>query len=210
MSRDEDPQLVLASLRSEQRELLGEADGLRRFIACMADLMDAEHTGPGILKLFEQMVDNAVSAVDARDGSFLIPDRRTGELVFLIVRGDEPHSELVGRRLPRGEGIAGWVAENRRPVIVNNVAADERFYPGIDRELDYRTQSVLAAPLMGGDRVIGVVEVLNKRNRRLFSVANQALLGLMCRFAGELLSCMVSNVDLGETVSRIGAERGAG
>lgn len=210
MHRDADPQSVLAALRAEQRELVGEADALRRFITCMRKLVDAagsRQRESEIYLLFEQVLDNAISAVNARDGSLLVPDRRTRELVFLMVRGDEPHTRLVGRRLPPGEGIAGWVARHRRAVIVNNVAADERFYPGVDRELDYRTQSVLAAPLIGGDRLLGVVELLNKRDRRLFSVANQTLLRLMCRFAGELLACMVRDLDLSETGSLVIAER---
>ena len=199
MRHDEDPRSVLASLKAEQHELRGEADGLRRFMSCMRRLMDAGGSGQRgseVYVLLEQVLDNAISAVNARDGSILLPDRRTRELVFFMVRGDEAHSRLVGRRLPPGEGIAGWVAANRRAVIVNNVGADERFYPGVDQELDYRTQSVLAAPLIGGDRLLAVVELVNKRDRRLFSVGNQTLLALMCRFAGELLSSTMGDVEL--------------
>ncbi len=210
MSSDDATQSVLASLKAEQRELVSEADGLRRFIACMRKLMDtagSRHRDTEVYGLLEQVLDNALSAVNARDGSILVPDQRTRELVFVVVRGDEPNTELMGRRLPAGEGIAGWVAKHRRAVIVNNATTDERFYPGVDREIDYRTRSVLAAPLIGGGRIIGVVEVVNKRDRRLFSVGNQTLLNLMCRFAGELLATTMRDVDLSETGSLIYAQR---
>jgi GAF domain-containing protein len=213
MRRDDDLQAVLASLKAEQDELRSEADGLRRFISCMRRLMDAEGSRQReseVYVLLEQVLDNAISAVNARDGSILLPDRRTRELVFFMVRGDEAQSRLVGRRLPPGEGIAGWVAGNRRAVIVNNVGADERFYPGVDRELDYHTQSVLAAPLIGGDRLLGVVEVVNKRDRRLFSVGNQTLLALMCRFAGELLASTLGETELGDTAHASAAVPGSG
>lgn len=206
MRPDEDLQLVLASLKAEQRELLGEADGLRRFIVCMRKLMQAASSGlraPEIIGLFEHVLDSAIGAANARDGSILVPDHRAQELVFSVVRGDEPHSKLVGRRLPHGEGIAGWAAETRRAVIVNNVTGDERFYPGVDRDLQYRTESVLAAPIIGGDRLLGVVELVNKRDRRLFSVGNQTLVSLMCRFAGELLSSTVSDVELSATAALV-------
>jgi GAF domain-containing protein len=210
MSAHDDPTSELAALKAEQRELLGEADGLRRFIACMRKLVDAAHSRQHeseVHVLLEQVLDNAVRAINARDGSLLVPDERSGELVFVMVRGDDPHSELLGRRVPRGEGVAGWVVTNRRAVIVNNAAADDRFYPGMDQEIRYRTQSVLAAPLIGGDRVIGVVEVLNKRDGRLFSVGNQTLLTLMCRFAGELLFSLVSGKDLSDSGEIVAAER---
>ena len=210
MAQEPDATAELSALRAEQRELLGEADGLRRFIACMRKLVDAAHSRQReseVYLLVEQVLDNAVRAINARDGSLLVPDERTGELVFVMVRGDEPHQELLGRRIPAGEGVAGWVARNRRAAIVNNASADDRFYPGMDREIHYRTQSLLAAPLIGGDRVLGVVEVLNKRDGKLFSVGNQTLLTLMCRFAGELLFSLVSDVDLSQTGRIIHAER---
>ena len=193
---------TLAALRAEQRELLAEADGLRRFIGCMRKLIDAAGTRQGeseVFVLLEQVLDNALGAINARDGSLLVPDEKTGELVFVMVRGDEPRTELLDRRIPSGEGIAGWVARNRRAALVNNAAADDRFYPGMDQEIDYRTQSLLAAPLVGGDRLLGVVEVLNKRDGRFFSVSNQTLLNLMCRFAGELLYSVVRDMDLTQT-----------
>jgi signal transduction protein with GAF and PtsI domain len=212
MQPDDDPQALLATLEAEQRELLGEADALRRFIACMRTLIDAARPRQDISEVYsvlEHVLDNAIRAVNARDGSILVPDRRTRELVFVIVRGDEPHIELVGRRLSPGEGIAGWVAENRRPAIVNNATADDRFFPGMDRELAYKTHSILAAPLVGAGRMLGVVEVLNKRDGRFFSIGNKTLLNLMCRFAGEMLYTMVRDLDLSRTdLSRIALNHG--
>jgi GAF domain-containing protein len=202
MVPENESESVLSALRSEQRELLGEADGLRRFIACMRKLIDAAHSRQGeseVYLLLQQVLDNSIRAINARDGSLLVPDEATQDLVFVMVRGDEPHTELVGRRIPAGEGIAGWVAKNRRAAIVNNAAADDRFFPGMDREIDYRTKSLLAVPLVGGDEVLGVIEVLNKRDGRFFSTGNQALLTLMCRFAGELLYSVVRDMDLSKT-----------
>ena len=46
---------------------------------------------------------------------------------------------------------------------------------------------MLAAPIIGGGRVLGVIEMLNKQDDKLFSVGDQTLLTLMCRFSGELL-----------------------
>ena len=82
---------------------------------------------------------------------------------------------------------------------MNNARIDERFHSSVDMELDYQTNSLLAAPLIGGGRLLGVVEVLNKRNNKLFSTGNQTLLTIMCRFAGELLYSMIKDVDLTQT-----------
>jgi GAF domain-containing protein len=196
----------LEELRQENSALEQEAEQLRQFMASMATLIDAVERPKGeseALTLLSQVLDNAIRAIGAQDGSLLVPDDETGELVFVLVQGESTKANLIGRRLPAGRGIASWVAEHRRGTTVNNVPADERFYPELDVELDYRTSSLLAAPLLGGNRLLGVVEVVNKQNGKLFSTGNLTLLTLMCRFAGELLHSLISEVELTQSTRRV-------
>ena len=189
-------------LEKENRELKAEAAALRGFIDSLTDLMEALESPKAeseVLQIFEKILENAIRAINARDGSLLIPDDKTDELIFAIVRGESPNDELVGKRIPPGKGVVSWVAENRRAAIVNNAAADERFFSGMDQEIEYKTDSLLAAPLIGGGRVIGVVEVINKKDGKLFTIGNQTLLSVMCRFAGELLFTLVKDIDLTTT-----------
>lgn len=194
--------IKLLSLRKENAALEEEAEDLRSFIGALMDLMDALHSPrkeSEILTLFESLLDNAMRAIGASAGSLLIPDESSGELIFAIVRGVTPKEQLVGKRVPAGKGVASWVLKHRQSAIVNNAAADDRFYKGLDNQLEHTTNSILAAPLIGGSRVIGVVEMINKKNGKLFSTGNQTLLSVMCRFAGELLFSIVRDVDLAES-----------
>ncbi len=193
----------LKRLREENLILEQEAGVLRQFMESMAKLIDAverPNRESEALTLLSQVLDSAIRAIGAKDGSLLVPDTDTGELVFVLVQGESTKASLVGRRLPAGRGIAGWVAENRRGTTVNNVPADDRFYPELDVEFDYRTSSLLAAPLLGGNRLLGVVEVINKQDGKLFSTGNLTLLTLMCRFAGELLHSLISEVELTQSM----------
>ncbi len=61
-----------------------------------------------------------------------------------------------------GEGISGWVAQNREPAIVNDVYGDDRFYQEFDTLTGFRTDSILCVPLFIEDDVIGVLEAVNK------------------------------------------------
>lgn len=181
-------------LDRENAALRNEIRSLRRFIDSMQNLMEAvERPLPDaeLMDLLSRVLGNALETIDASEGSLLVLDEDTGELVFVITHGDLDHERLAWRRLPRGEGIAGWVVKNRRATIVNDAQVDDRFYPGVDRELGFHTRSVLAAPIIGATRILGVIEVLNKHDGKLFSVADQTLLTLMCRFSGELLSAMI-------------------
>jgi GAF domain-containing protein len=202
---EEDRLERLERLREENLALEQEAGVLRQFMESMATLIEAvekPNRETEALTLLSQVLDSAIRAIGARDGSLLVPDTDTGELVFVLVQGASTKTSLIGRRLPAGRGIAGWVAENRRGTTVNNVPADERFYPELDVELDYRTSSLLAAPLLGGNRLLGVVEVINKQDGKLFSTGNLTLLTLMCRFAGELLHSLISEFELTKSMRR--------
>lgn len=192
----------LARLRKENEALEEEASALRNFIGALMELTDALHSSTNeleILTIFESVLDNAMRAIGANAGSLLIPDETNGELIFAIVRGETPKEDLVGKRVPAGKGVASWVLTHRQPAIVNNAAADERFYKGLDNQLHHVTNSILAAPLIGGGRILGVVEIINKKNGKLFSTGNQTLLSVMCRFAGELLSSIVRDTDLAQS-----------
>ena len=176
-------------LREENRTLAREVAGLRRFIRSLQNLADASEgdVSSHIVELLEQILRNALEAIDAHNGSLLVLDEDTGELVFVVALGEFPPSSLTGLRLPPGAGIAGWVASHREPTIVEDARKDPRFYAGVDDAFQFNTKSLVAAPIMGGGRLIGVIEALNKESGQSFGADDLALLMLMCRFAGELL-----------------------
>jgi GAF domain-containing protein len=79
-----------------------------------------------------------------------------------FARGQE--LEVVNLRLRPEQGIAGWVMQTGERAIVPNVRDDPRFYPGIDELTGFYTISLLAVPLWVRGKVIGVLEVVNKRS----------------------------------------------
>lgn len=86
----------------------------------------------------------------------------TGDILFPgeLMRPASAHSPSV--RLKRGQGIAGWVAEHKEPVIINNAYSDRRFFLDIDRSSGFRTQSMICIPLIVGGRTIGVLQAINR------------------------------------------------
>ncbi len=106
-----------------------------------------------------QVVDEVTSLLDADRGTLYLVDHARGELVSRMAH----LPELNEIRLAIGEGVAGWVAETGQPVSVPNGPHDERFNPRIDQLTGYRTQSLLAVPVMRDGVVVGVLQLLNKR-----------------------------------------------
>jgi HD-GYP domain-containing protein (c-di-GMP phosphodiesterase class II) len=130
---------------------------LDRILKITSDLRE-EIYGDVIL---DKIMDYSISITQSDAGSILINE--DNNLVFKIVKGDKS-AELTGTTVPEGKGIAGWVAENGKPLRIADVKSDERFDPEVDAVTGYETKSVLCIPLMIRTKVIGVIELLNKKD----------------------------------------------
>lgn len=182
------------TLKEENQSLKEEVVVLREYLNALHALLDAiDDLDPKteIMPLLDRILANGMAVTNAQDGSLLVVDDETNELVFVLARGQVTPTSLIGQRVPPGRGIAGWVAQKGQPTIVNNARGDLRFYPGIDDAFKFQTNSVLAVPITGKGRVLGVIEVLNKHSGRIFDTADQTLLTLLCRFAGDVLYTML-------------------
>src|SRR3954469_7851915 len=119
-------------------------------------------------ELLETVMRLASEVVHAETGSLLLMDQSTGELYFDVALGDKGES-LQQVRLKKGEGIAGWVAENRKPAVVNDATQDPRWTQRADQKSQFQTKAILALPLLVRDRLIGVMEVINRADGAPFN-----------------------------------------
>lgn len=140
--------------------------------------------------LLQAIVEVARAIFGARAASIMLLDEATAELVFEAVTG-EGEDTLVGRRIPSGTGIAGWVAQSGQPLVVEDVARDPRFAVQEARRTGYVPKGLMAAPLLRQDRVLGVLNVLDRPERRRFSVAEMDLLGLFANQAAVALDLLL-------------------
>ncbi len=144
----------------------------------------------GYRPLLQAIVEVARAIFGARAASIMLLDEDREEMVFEAVTG-EGEDTLVGRRIPAEVGIAGWVAESGQPLVVEDVAADPRFAEDEARRTGYVPKGLMAAPLLLEDRVLGVLNVLDRPERRRFSVAEMDLLGLFANQAAVALDLLL-------------------
>lgn len=123
--------------------------------------------------LLDLTIRKAVDLLEAEAGSLLLVDEESGDLVFQVAIGE---SDLVGTRLPAGAGIAGQVVRENRSVRVEDVRQDRHWYPEVDRRSHFVTRSLLCAPMTAHGTVIGVLEVLNRRDGCPFDEDDERLL----------------------------------
>jgi GAF domain-containing protein len=178
-----------ARLQSESQALNKELTQLRDFVEILKGLTSASEQMTGdeaLFPLLHRAFQSAMDLLNAPDGSLLLLDEETDELKFMLVKGTLAE-HLLNYRIPLGEGIAGWVIQQRSPALVRDVRHDSRFSYTIDEEFKFRTQSIAAAPVIGGGKILGVMEALNQPVDVPFSDLDLTLMNLICRFMGELL-----------------------
>jgi GAF domain-containing protein len=129
-----------------------------------------------VSELLQTIITSATQLVDAEAGSVLIYDDVTQELSFEAAAG-ETSERIKAQRMPANTGIAGWVLQHQKPVIVNEAHQDRRFSGSIDGALGFVTHSLLAAPLKARDHMVGVIELVNKRHNRKFSARDLEIAG---------------------------------
>jgi len=118
--------------------------------------------------LLQTVMRLASEVVRAEAGSLLLMDHATGELYFDVALG-ESSGVLQQVRLKKGEGIAGWVAENRKPAVVNDTSKDPRWTQKADKKTQFQTKAILAVPMLVKDKLVGVMEAINRADGSPFT-----------------------------------------
>lgn len=160
----------LALLRRAERDLR-ELHLLYEIGQSLAGNLDL----PSLLDEIKRRVSEVVGAERC---SIFILDEEQRELVLEL---PDEGQEL---RMPADKGIAGWVLTHGIGQAVADVEQDPRWYDGIGREADFVTRSLLCVPIRVKDRIIGVMQLLNKRSGTPFTDQDMKLLTTLASQAG--------------------------
>ncbi len=126
-------------------------------------------------KLLNQILVNAVEILNCEAGSLLLIDSQTDELVFEVATGPVA-ADLIGKRLPPGTGLVGKAVNTLQPIIANDVRRTKEWFDKPDQQTGFTTQDLLVVPMQVKGRVIGVIEVINRKDGLPFTQDDQELL----------------------------------
>jgi GAF domain-containing protein len=141
-----------------------------------------------------------MDVVEAQGASLFLFNRENGDELIVVAAVGSGSEIMMGLRVPVGQGVAGWVAREAKSQLVEDMRRDPRFYRAVDEQTGISTQSLVAVPLITAERVIGVVEVVNKLNDDLFTVDDVRLLESM---AGTAAVSVVNARLFDETQRRV-------
>lgn len=147
--------------------------GYRRLIEISRDLASTLDLDV----LLDRIVRAASEVTRSEAASILLYDHLTRQLHFQVAT-DLEEPTLRGQMLPLDGSFAGWIVLNRKAVRIADVQHDARFFNNVDRVTGRPTRSLLGVPLITKNKVVGVLETLNKRGGK-FTESDESALSVL-------------------------------
>ncbi len=155
---------------------LHELQSLNRLAQAISATMDVD-------AIIGKIITEATELTNASQGSLLLTkDQMRASFTTLVRIGTNRHEALVQKMCMV---VAGWILKHNKPLLVNDVLADDRF-PSLGM-LGYPLQSVLATPIQAGGKILGVLVLHSKLEENSFKETDLQLLNIIASQSAHVL-----------------------
>jgi len=155
-SVDERTLTFLGDQLEEEIQLTTIFDNISRASVTISSNLNLKALLGKVMSLTEELLNNEVSAV-------MLADPLKKELYWEVSRGDKSEFFEGKQTLPLGKGIAGNVALTGEAVLLNDVHQDPRWDASYDEKTGFRTRSMICVPIKFHDKILGIIEIINKK-----------------------------------------------
>jgi len=169
-----------------ESSILGSHD---RIVEALYRIVHSIQTDGDLTNLLKAIMEESKSLLDSAASSLFLYDSEKDDLYFEVVVGGDEGIRAI--RVPIGQGIVGACASQRKTVVVNDCANDPRHFK-MGGEGGFVTRNLIAVPMIRNDRLIGVLEVLNKNNDASYNDMDVKILEIMA----EQAAVQIENTQL--------------
>ncbi|MBU0700313.1 Flp pilus assembly complex ATPase component TadA [bacterium] len=166
----------------ENTSLFNLAQKEAKALRTLFEVNEVLNSAKNIQSLLDLTIKLATRFMAAETSALMLLDDKTDELIIKTTE-----DELPKARIRLGEGIAGMVAKNGEPILIEDTEFDLQFSPEIDNITGYQAKSLLAVPLKTRYKIIGVMEVVNKIDNTRFTHKDKEF---FCLFANQVASAI--------------------
>jgi len=144
-----------------------EKSALEKRFAALEQIARFVDSIGNIRQLLSEIMKVSAELLDAEASSLMLYDPAAQELYFEVALG-EKGGKIRRRKIKLNQGIAGYAAATGQIVNVQDVYTDKRFYHDVDKKSGFKTTSILAVPMKRKERLVGILEILNKKGGKPF------------------------------------------
>ena len=134
-------------------------------------------------QILENMMAISKQVMNADASSLMLIDEKTNELIYQVALGKVGEKLKQEFRLKMGQGIAGTVAQEGKPLLLEEAYTHPKFHRAHDDATGYRTKSMITVPLKVGERITGVAQVINRLDNKPFDQDDLELFIALCSLA---------------------------
>jgi GAF domain-containing protein len=152
----------------------------------MDETMRSMRSSFDLKKLIYDLLALVLHACDSENGSMILVDDDTNELVFAEVIG-AAREQLINHRMGLDSGIVGHVVKTQKAVLVTDVQNSSKWSAEVDQVIGFNTNALMCAPLFNNTRTYGAIEVVNNISSEKLDDNDLAILRLTARFVSQAL-----------------------
>ena len=142
-------------------------------------------------EIFHKIVDIAEDITQADSCFIYLYDREKDELVLSASRN--PHNNEIGSiKLKKGEGLAGWAAERKKPISISSGAYKDKRFMSFASLPEDNYEAFLSVPILHKDEVIGVINIQHKQNNEYHDDQVQ-LIFIVAQYLGSAVQSALSH-----------------
>ena len=136
-------------------------------ITSLLEISRAVESGNDLQSILDFIMEECMKIMKAEAASLMLMVNDNIELEFRVALGPKG-KDVKPYRLPVGKGIAGWVAEQGKPLLIPDAYKDDRFNPEFDKKSGFKTNSIICVPMNYKNKIIGILQVLNRKDGTIF------------------------------------------
>ena len=152
----------------------------------MDETMRSMRSSFDLKKLINDLLALALHACDSENGSLILIDDDTDELVFAEVIG-VAREQLLNHRIDLETGIVGHVVKTQKAMLVTDVRNSSKWSAEVDQVIGFNTNALMCAPLFNNTKTYGAIEVVNSMSSDSFDDNDLAILRVTARFVSQAL-----------------------
>jgi two-component system, NtrC family, sensor histidine kinase KinB len=181
----------LAGIFVLNARLYAESQRQARVMTALAASAAAINASLRMDEVLQRILNETIAALQVETVTLALVEPNW-DLLFHAATGDFK-DKVIGKRIPAGQGIVGWVVHEGEGVVIPNVQEDKRFRPGVEQFAGFEARAMAVAPIYAQGRVIGILQAINPRSDAFDPDALLVLAGI-----GNLAGSTIQHAQLFE------------